>query len=71
MNRIVGLLAGCSGQSPVGEETVQVRAVEPAGFLEDYSILSEGGDGEASLIYRNPAFAAWSSQFGANLERRL
>ena len=32
--------------------------VEPSGFLVDYSNLEEGGRGEASLVYINPA-AEW------------
>lgn len=34
--------------------TQQVRTVEPSGFLGDYSMLREGGEGEPLLIYRNP-----------------
>lgn len=50
---VVAVIAftGCAAQSPVGEETVRVDTVQPAGFLEDYSILKKGGEGEASLVY--------------------
>lgn len=40
-------LFGCSA-------TGQARSVEKIGFLEDYSILREGGEGEALFVYRNP-----------------
>ncbi len=45
------LLAGCAGQSPVAEPTVRIENVKKSGFLEDYSILRKGGEGEASLVY--------------------
>lgn len=47
------LVAGCAGQSPVGEPTTQVREVEPSGFLQDYSLLEPGADDQASLVYWN------------------
>ncbi len=55
------LLAGCAGQSPTGESTVRVESVKKSGFLEDYSILRKGGEGEASLVYwnRTANFAAY------------
>ena len=34
-------------------ETQQARETRTAGFLEDYSILSKGEEGEALLVYRN------------------
>lgn len=36
-------------------KTYQARRVETSGFLGDYSQLNEGKDGEALLVYRNPA----------------
>lgn len=57
----VGLVtAGCAGQSPVGDATVSVDTVTTSGFLQDYSILREGSDGEAALVYWND-----SADFGA------
>ncbi len=55
------ILAGCAGQSPTGESTVRVENVKKSGFLEDYSILRKGGEGEASLVYwnRTANFAAY------------
>ncbi len=55
------ILAGCAGQSPTGESTVRVESVKKSGFLEDYSILRKGGEGEASLVYwnRTANFAAY------------
>lgn len=51
-------LIGCAGQNPVGAPTtrVEVKAeeVKKSGFLKDYSVLREGGDGEANLVYWNP-----------------
>ncbi len=54
-------LAGCAGQSPTGESTVRVESVTKSGFLEDYSILRKGGEGEASLVYwsQTANFAAY------------
>ncbi len=34
--------------------TRQARSVEPSGFLNDYSLLEEGGSGQAALVYVNP-----------------
>ena len=55
------ILAGCAGQSPTGESTVRVESVTKSGFLEDYSILRKGGEGEASLVYwsQTANFAAY------------
>ena len=55
------LLAGCANQSPTGESTVRVESVKKSGFLEDYSILRKGGEGEASLVYwsQTANFAAY------------
>jgi Protein of unknown function (DUF3313) len=33
---------------------------EMSGFLDDYSLLREGGPGEIGLVYRNPA-ATWTA----------
>lgn len=41
------LFTGCSA-------THQASDVETSGFLKDYSLLEEGGEGEALLVYRNP-----------------
>ena len=49
----VAPLAACESQSPVSDPTVKVEGVTPSGFLEDYSILRQGGEGEASLVYWN------------------
>ena len=38
---------GCAPSQPV-------KAVEKSGFLSDYSMLREGGKGDAALIYMNP-----------------
>jgi len=46
--------AGCAAQSPVAEATIRIDEVQPSGFLNDYSILRPGEDGEAALVYRNP-----------------
>lgn len=40
--------------------TRQARSVEKTGFLGDYSILREGEDEEALMVYRNPK-ANWKS----------
>ena len=40
-------LSGC-------QSTRQARSVEKTGFLDDYSILREGAQDEALLVYRNP-----------------
>lgn len=52
---VLGVLAGCAT-----EPTKRVEEVEPAGFLQDYSILREGGEGEASLVYWSPG-ANWAA----------
>src|SRR5680860_170170 len=45
---IMGIaIAGCA-------QTEQAREVETTGFIENYSILRPGKDGEALLIYKNP-----------------
>jgi len=49
----VVLLSSCA-------QTRQAQSVEKTGFLEDYSILREGGEGEALLVYRNPK-VNWTS----------
>ncbi len=49
---LVVLLAGCA-------ETKQICAVDTSGFLDDYSILREGKEGEAARVYSNPN-ADWS-----------
>ncbi|MCZ6678103.1 MAG: DUF3313 domain-containing protein [Candidatus Poribacteria bacterium] len=55
------LLVSCASQSPMGESTVRVDEVKKSGFLEDYSILKQGGEGEASLVYwdQNTNFSAY------------
>jgi len=46
------LLWGCA-------PTKQARSVETSGFLGDlYPVMQKGGEGEALLVYRNPAVAA-------------
>ena len=50
---LAGLLAGCA-------ETSQARSVKESGFLGDYSMLSEGKEGKALLVYQNPK-ANWAS----------
>ncbi len=47
-------LGGCAGQNIVGDSTVRVDDVTASGFLSDYSILREGAEGEAALVYWNP-----------------
>ncbi|MCH7615130.1 MAG: DUF3313 domain-containing protein [Nitrospinae bacterium] len=49
----VVLLSSCA-------QTRQARSVEKTGFLGDYSMLREGGKGEALLVYRNPK-VNWTS----------
>jgi len=52
-HRIIAVvLAGCA-LCACGT-TRQGRSVEPSGFLGDYSMLEEGGRGEAQLRYVNP-----------------
>jgi hypothetical protein len=50
---LAGLLAGCAAGS-------QARSVQESGFLGDYSMLSEGKEGEALRVYKNPN-ANWAS----------
>jgi hypothetical protein len=50
---LVVLFIGCA-------QTKQARKVETSGFLGDYSMLAEGKEGEALLIYLNPN-AKWAS----------
>ena len=50
---LVTLLGGCAA-------TQQTRTAEKSGFLGDYSMLHEGGEGEAQLVYRNPK-ANWAA----------
>lgn len=46
----------CVALAVIGCSTThQTRSVKPTGFLRDYSQLQKGGDGEAQLIYVNPA----------------
>jgi hypothetical protein len=45
---ILLLLCGCT-------ETKQAGDVKPSGFLDDYSILREGEEGEELLVYENPS----------------
>jgi hypothetical protein len=52
---LFGVLAACAT-----EPTKRVEEVQPAGFLQDYSILSPGGEGEASLVYWNRT-ANWAA----------
>ena len=46
-------LSGCAS-------TQQTRTAEKSGFLRDYSMLREGGEGEAQLVYINKN-ANWAS----------
>ena len=48
------LLVSCAGQNPVGESTTKVEGVRKSGFLQDYSILKEGGEERMNLVYVNP-----------------
>jgi len=48
------LLTSCAGQNPVGEPTMKVEGVRKSGFLKDYSLLQEGGEGRMNLVYVNP-----------------
>lgn len=56
MIRTVSLLSFiiCIAISTGCAETFQARNVETSGFLEDYSMLGKGGEGEALLVYLNP-----------------
>ena len=56
----IAMLAGCES-----EPTRQVRQVTPSGFLGDYSMLREGGQGEAALVYFNPKADALGRRRGA------
>lgn len=62
---VVVLLSGCASQSLFGEDTAKVDGVQPSGFLKDYSILREGGDGEAAFVFWNESanFAAYNAVF--------
>jgi len=51
------LLAACAA-------TKQARDAQPAGFLKDYSQLKKGGEGEALLVYFNPAYAKNCRNYG-------
>jgi hypothetical protein len=44
---LAGVLTGCAAGS-------QARSVQQSGFLGDYSMLREGKEGEALLVYKNP-----------------
>ncbi len=50
---LVALLGACA-------ETKQVRDVRTSGFLDDYSILRQGGEDETARIYSNPK-TNWSA----------
>lgn len=50
---LIALFVGCA-------QTKKARKVETSGFLGDYSMLQEGKDGEALLLYLNPN-ADWAS----------
>ncbi|HNP59492.1 MAG TPA: DUF3313 domain-containing protein [Nitrospirales bacterium] len=50
MVSILIILAGVAGCA----QTEQAKEVELSGFLEDYSILQPGKEGEALLLYKNP-----------------
>jgi len=50
---LIVLFTGCA-------QTKQTRKVETSGFLGDYSMLQEGKEGEALLLYLNPN-ADWAS----------
>ena len=50
---LIGPLAACGSQSPTADPTVKVEGAQPSGFLEDYSILKPGGEGEGGLVYWN------------------
>ena len=54
---LVFVLVSCSSKTA----TIQGREVVFSGFLDDYSILREGGKGEPLLVYKNPTvdFAAY------------
>ncbi len=44
---IVLVVAGCA-------QTEQAGKVQTSGFIRDYSLLQQGGEGEALLVYKNP-----------------
>jgi hypothetical protein len=48
----LGLMLGLSACTPIK----QARDVEESGFLEDYSMLREGQNGEALKVYLNPHY---------------
>ncbi len=43
---VAAMLAGCAG-----EPTKKIVDVKTSGFLDDYSILRQGSEGEAALVY--------------------
>ncbi len=45
----LAILVGCES-----EPTKQIRPVTTSGFLGDYSMLREGGEGEAALVEVSP-----------------
>jgi hypothetical protein len=47
------LLAGCAARAPR-------PAADVSGFLDDYSLLRQGGPGEVALVYRDPD-AQWTA----------
>jgi len=50
-------LAACAKTYQAGKS----GTAEPSGFLSDYSILREGTEGEATLLYRNEDKARWAT----------
>ena len=44
---ILLVVAGCA-------QTEQAGNVQTSGFIRDYSLLQEGGEGESLLVYKNP-----------------
>jgi hypothetical protein len=55
------LTAGCMHRAPMPPNA------EMSGFLDDYSLLREGGPNELKLVYRNPE-AKWSAYHEVLLE---
>lgn len=57
------LISGCASQSLFGDDTAQVKGVQPSGFLKDYSILRKGGEGEAAFVFWNESadFSAYNA----------
>lgn len=53
---ILLMLCGCASK----QSEQARRGVKESGFLGDYSMLRQGGEGEALLVYKNPA-ADWPS----------